>query len=104
MRSNEVRIESVDAENVEQFDTAPPAIELMALNLGGSSAPTLSGNWAPRAEAFGSGLTAVYTGQCPYITGSVQAVHNAAKQLGVKSRAVQLKSSHEVRERSPSAY
>jgi hypothetical protein len=76
----------------------------MALNLDGERVPTLPSNWDERAKAYGSGLTAVYTSQCPYIEASVRAVQGAATQLGINWQAVELTSSAEIRERSPSAF
>lgn len=88
----------------ESVGKAPPSFDLMALRMGAGPLPGLATNWEDRAAAFGPGLTVVFTRQCPYIEGSVQAVRKAAEYIGAEFQSVELGDSDELRKRSPTAY
>ena len=87
----------------EEVDLAPP-FRLMSLRFGSAPAPNLPRNWDERAQAFGRGLTVIRTAQCPYIENGARDILAFAKEKGMRTRSVELKTAQEVQEQSPSAY
>jgi len=87
----------------ESVDQHPP-FELMVKKFGFCPSPSFSGDFEERLRAYSKGLTIVHSGQCPYIVAAVNAALDAAKTLGIEANMVELKSSKEVRELSPSPY
>jgi ribosomal protein S18 acetylase RimI-like enzyme len=90
----------------EIVDTAPPAFELLVKRLGKADAPApaFPRDWSRKAASYGSGMTVVYSDQCPYIPDAVSQAREAFEKRGVKTRAVKLESSEAARSNSPSAY
>jgi hypothetical protein len=60
--------------------------------------------WDARAKKLGKGFATFYSGQCPYVRGSLQAVQSAADELDVTSKTIEFETAEQVRESSPSAY
>ena len=85
-------------------DTAAPSFSLLALTFGRHASPSLPTDWDARRRAYGSGLTVVYTDQCPYTDRMKQAVFNVARELQLSARQIHLTHAEEVQERAPSAY
>ncbi|MGB2907661.1 MAG: hypothetical protein WBB73_11175 [Candidatus Aminicenantaceae bacterium] len=81
-----------------------PPFTLMVKRFGKADLPTFSGSWEEKARRFGAGLTVIRTAQCPYIPDAADTVHEAARELGIECRVVELKSSEEIREKAPSPY
>lgn len=87
--------ESVDKHSpftlmVKKFDNAP--------------SPSFSGNFEERLAPYGKGLTIIRSDQCPYIDAAVKAALDTAKELGISTKVIELKSSEDVRNSSPSPY
>jgi len=78
--------------------------KLMVRKLGAFPSPSLSGVFAEKLRKFGRGLTIVRSDQCPYLNAAVDAACSAGEALGIKASVVELKSSRDVRELSPSPY
>ena len=57
-----------------------------------------------RTRRYGSGVTVVYSDQCPYIVDAVKGALEIAGEGGVEARTVKLESSQQVRDSAPSAY
>ncbi len=85
-------------------DTAPPAFELLAMKFGDAAGPSFPTDWDARLRRFGSGLTIVRSHQCPYIDDAANIILDAAKELGMETKVVELATAKEVQERAPSAY
>ncbi len=88
----------------ETVDRTLQSFELLARRFNNAPPPTFPDNWDERLKRFGSGLTAVYTGQCLYHADGLKNVLDAGRELGVEAQAVELKSSREVQENAPSPY
>jgi len=87
-------------ESVDQY----PPFELMAKKFDGAPSPSFSGDFAERLREYGKGLAVIRSGQCPYIDAAVKAALDAAEELGIRAKVVELKSSEDVRRLSPSPY
>ncbi len=57
-----------------------------------------------RTRRYGSGVTVVYSDQCPYIVDAVKGALEIAGEGGVEVRTVKLESSQQVRDSALSAY
>jgi hypothetical protein len=88
----------------ESVDRAAPSFELMVRRFGRAAPPSFPDDWERRAKRFGRGLTVVRSDQCPYLENITETAVGAGRERGLKSRVVDLGSSREVRERSPSPY
>jgi GNAT superfamily N-acetyltransferase len=87
-----------------EVDSAPPSFQLMVNRFGSGPEPLLPSNWEERARAFGRGLTVIRTPQCPYIENGARDILSFAKERGIRTKVVELKTAKEVQEQSPSAY
>ena len=85
-------------------DTAPPAFTLLTKGFGDATPPRFTGDWEDKASRLGAGLTLIRSDQCPYIEDAAALFHRCAKDHGIESREVTLKSAAEIRQMSPSAY
>jgi ribosomal protein S18 acetylase RimI-like enzyme len=88
----------------ERIAQAPPTFDLLVKPLRDGPSPSLPDDWTARAAAFGSGMTVLYTDQCPYIPDAVRQAREAFETRGIETRAIKLESSEEVQQRAPSAY
>jgi GNAT superfamily N-acetyltransferase len=75
---------------VKKFDKAPD--------------PSFANDWAQKASRHPTGLTVMYSDQCPYVYDATNTVADFAGQRGFQFQAIELESSQEVRELSPSPY
>jgi len=87
-------------ESVDQYSP----FELMMRKFGNAASPSFSGDFDERLRACGRGLTIIRSDQCPYIEAAVGAALDAASELGITTKVVELKSSEDVRKMSPSPY
>jgi len=87
----------------ESVDEAPP-FNLMVKKFNTAAAPAFTGNWEQKARRFGDGLTVIRSDQCPYIPDATNAVLEFGKERNIPTQVVELKSSQEVREITPSPY
>jgi hypothetical protein len=83
---------------------APPTFELLVKPFDDAPLPTLPDDWGERLSRYGSGVTVVYSDQCPYIEGAVKGALEIAGEGGVEARTVKLESSQQVRDSAPSAF
>lgn len=74
-----------------------PPFELMAMRFGNAPSPSFSGDFGQRLKKYGKDLTVIRSDQCPYINAGVKAALEAAKEVGIKAKIVELKSSEDVR-------
>ncbi len=88
----------------ESVATARPSFELMVKKFKKTRSPAFTDNWEMNAKKCGKGLTIFTTSQCPYLVDACQTMTKVAKQQGIKSKVVELKSAEEVRALSPSPY
>lgn len=88
----------------ELVDQAPPSFELMVKRFGHGSTPSFPHDWESRLSRIPRGLVVYYSGQCPYLDMFVNSLNHAACQMNLPSQLVELKTSHEARALSPSAY
>lgn len=65
--------------------------------------PKFKGDWEKRLSKYGSGLTIIYSGQCPYIAESVKTILETSKELGISTNLIELKTPKEA-QNAPSAY
>ena len=66
--------------------------------------PSFSGDWERKINRYGQGITVFRSDQCPYVENYVIGMKEKARELGVECRVVELESSQDVRNLSPSAY
>lgn len=85
-------------------DHAPPSFELLVKVNGSPVLPRFPQDWEARLRRLPAGLVVYRSGQCPYLAMIVSSLMNAASQLHVQAEMVELRSSHEARQLSPSAY
>ncbi len=88
----------------ELVDTAPPSFELLVLRFKQAPPPSFPKDWDNRLKAYGSGITVVYTLQCPYVAKAVAGVLKAARDNGIEAKSVELRNTEDVRASAPSAY
>lgn len=88
----------------ETVDQAPPSFNLMVKKFGDYPSPSFTKNWDKNIKKHGNGLTVFRSDQCPYIDDAVAMVADTAEELGIDYRFVDLKSSRDVQNLSPSAY
>lgn len=88
----------------ETVDQAPPSFNLMVKKFGDYPSPSFTKNWDKNIKKHGNGLTVFRSDQCPYIDDAIAMVADTAEELGIDYRFVDLKSSRDVQNLSPSAY
>ena len=88
----------------EIVDRAPPTFELVVRRFDDGPLPAFPNNWDQRLRRYGSGLSVVYSDQCPYMPDAVKGVLEAAQEKDIKARPVKLESSYQVQDSAPSAY
>ncbi len=88
----------------QAVDQAPPSFELLVKNLGQGTKPSFPQDWESRLRRIPQGLVVYHCGQCPYHAMFVSSLGNAASQLGIPFHSVELRTSWEARQHSPSAY
>jgi GNAT superfamily N-acetyltransferase len=87
-----------------QVDQAPPSFQLLVYRFRPGPDPAFPTDWETRQARFGAGLTVVRTRQCPYIENGAAEVVQAAQEMDIPARVVELGSAREVQESAPSAY
>lgn len=88
----------------ESVDEAPPSFELMVKKFGKARSPSFAGDWDIRLKSYKKGLTILRTDQCPYLPDAVNILVDAAKELGIKSRVIDLRDARDVRNRAPTPF
>jgi len=83
---------------------SPPSFNLMVIKFDEAPPPVLLNNWDRKPEQFPHGLTVFRSDQCPYIDDAVQTTLSATQKLGIESRVIEMKTSADVRNLSPSPY
>jgi len=81
-----------------------PPFELMVKKFTEAPSPSFSGNFEQKLKSCGGGLTTIRSDQCPYIDAAVNAAIETARELGIKSKTIELRTSEDVRNISPSPY
>jgi GNAT superfamily N-acetyltransferase len=84
--------------------SAPPSFSLLAKKAQAGPEPAFPQDWEERLGYYSSGVTIVYTDQCPYMPDAVQQAVDAFAARGIEAKVVKLESSAEVRAKSPTAY
>jgi N-acetylglutamate synthase-like GNAT family acetyltransferase len=88
----------------KSVDKAPPAFDLMVLKFKKCSDPLFPTDWDKRIEKFGDGLTVVRTDQCPYLDDASKTVRDYAAKEKIKFKEVELESSEQIKNESPTPY
>jgi len=88
----------------ESIAQAPPAFELLVKKFSDAPCPSFVNNWDKKSSQFGNGLTILRSDQCPYISDAVKIISDAAAELEIKTRVIELNNCQEVRDLSPSAF
>ncbi|MFO7448427.1 MAG: hypothetical protein R6W90_18865 [Ignavibacteriaceae bacterium] len=83
-------------------ETAP--FSLLVKKFGKSPDPYLPVGWEARAKKFGKGLTVIRTDQCPYIDDAAGIVKETAVAQGMKYHEVEMTTSEDIRNLSPSPF
>jgi len=82
-----------------------PPFELMVKKFSDDApSPSFSNNFEKKLKLYPKGLTIIRSDQCPYIDSAVNAALEVAKEFGIESQVVELKSAEDVRKLSPSPY
>ena len=85
-------------------DKAPPSFGLLVKQFVQGSLPSFPTDWESRAMRTPQGLVVYHSGQCPYHAMFIGSLEKAASQMGLPFQAIELKTSLEARQLSPSAY
>ena len=88
----------------EVVDKASLSFELLALKFSNASSPAFTNGWQAKMDRLGAGITIFRTDQCPYLDNAVKAAIEAAREASLPCEVIELNSSQEVRELTPSAY
>jgi len=88
----------------EPVGEAPPSFELLVRPFGDAPRSTFPTDWERRIDRYGSGLTVVRSGQCPYLDDATEAALAAAREMGVTGKVVELTTARDVQASAPSAY
>jgi L-amino acid N-acyltransferase YncA len=88
----------------EVVDQAPPSFELLVKRFGQGALPSFPQDWDNRLKRLPKGLVIYHSGQCPYNAMFVSSLGNAASQMGIPIQTVELKTSWEARNLSPTAF
>lgn len=95
---------SLQKQGFESLDQAPPSFDLMVKKFSNAPSPSFTNNWEAKAKRYGKGLTIVRTDQCPYLENATNNLLEAARELGMKGRVVELNNCREVQSQAPSPY
>ncbi len=87
----------------EPVDQAPPSFELLVKKPKKAPPPAFKGNWEKKLRGYGSGLTIIRSGQCPYTVRNVREMTKASHEFGLKATVVELSNCREA-QNAPSAY
>jgi len=88
----------------EPAGEAPPSFELLVRSFGDAPPPAFPTDWEHRIDRYGSGLTVVRSGQCPYLDDATEAALAAAREVGAAGKVVELTTARDVQASAPSAY
>jgi len=87
-----------------KVDEVSPSFQLMVHKFADALNPAFPTDWDERANTLGKGLTVVRTVQCPYLLDATKIVVDEATRQGMDTNVIDLRTSKEVQERSPSPY
>jgi len=87
-------------ESVDQYQP----FELMVKKFDDALSPSFSEDFEKMLREYGKDLTIIRSDQCPYIDATIRMTLDTAKELKIKAKVVELKSSENVRRLSPSPY
>ena len=85
-------------------DASPPSFTLMVKKLRPGPEPSFPRDWTTRAARFGTGLTIISSGQCPYHPNAGRILLEAAARKKAEARIVEFLTAADVQTRSPSPY
>ena len=89
----------------EEVVKADPSFSLMVLRFDEDAPmPSLPGEWEEKAARHPEGVTLYRTDQCPYVVDAVRTAEETAVKAGIPCKVVELASSKEVQEQSPSPF
>ncbi|MFC1783137.1 GNAT family N-acetyltransferase [Planctomycetota bacterium] len=88
----------------ESVAQAPPSFDLMVKKFGKARPPSFVDDWDKKAAKHKKGLTIFRSDQCPYIEDATNTLTDAADELGIKCKVIELKTAKQLRELSPSPY
>jgi GNAT superfamily N-acetyltransferase len=83
---------------------APPSFELLVKPFRDGPSPSFTGNWDTKGHRYGQGITIIRSDQCPYIQDATRTILEAAEEIGIDTRVVELRDCQEVRNLAPSPY
>jgi len=83
---------------------AEPAFKLLVKKFKDAPDPSLPTNWGERINSHGEGLSVVHACQCPFVPDAIGHIRTGAEELSIPSRAVELNSPAEIRDKAPSPY
>jgi GNAT superfamily N-acetyltransferase len=88
----------------ESVDHASPSFDLMVKKFGKTPDPSFVGDWDSKLKRCGQGITIFRSDQCPYLDDAVNILAEAAEEVGIQSRVLELRDSQSVRDMLPSPY
>jgi GNAT superfamily N-acetyltransferase len=86
------------------IDKAPPSFELLVKQFVPGNLPSFPKDWDKRLKRTPDGLVVYHSGQCPYHAMFVGSLKKVADQMSLPFQAIELKTSLEARQYSPTAY
>jgi ribosomal protein S18 acetylase RimI-like enzyme len=87
----------------EVVDRAPPYFELVVKSFREAPLPRFNEGWQERTAEYGSGITVVWTAQCPYTAVHCQDILEVGQELRIPTDAIRLDCYEEV-QAAPSPY
>lgn len=87
----------------EVVDEAPPYFNLLVKKFGESESPKFRKDWEKRLNKYGSGLSIIYSHQCPFTAKFMKDIREAMEKFNIKARVIELQDSKEA-QNAPCAY
>jgi GNAT superfamily N-acetyltransferase len=87
-----------------EIDQAPPSFQLLLKHLKPGPAPYFPTDWEQRQARFGSGLTVIRTGQCPYMENATLQVERIGEKTHTPVKVVEFKTAQELQQNAPAPY
>lgn len=68
----------------------------MVKKIDNAPSPSFSGKFEERLRAYGKGLMIIRSDQCPYVDAALKAALDTTKELGIRAKVIELKSSEDL--------
>ncbi len=90
--------------NFESVAQYPPSFNLMVHKFKRAHSPSFTNDYEKKAAQHKKGITIFRSDQCPYIPDATKLITDAALELNIKSKTIEITSAQQLRDISPSPY